>query len=292
MGSKNSKEFRDNSLLSFDCDLLDYNGLKSSDEEGFEDEDNFFVEKGELDSNTTTEINMLNENYNKIASNKIPITFEWELGGNTVYLTGNFCHWNQFFLMDKNPNGKNVLTLYLNKGLIQYKFKVDDEWRYNEKFPVIDDNGNKNNYIDTTNWEISVEKSEETTNSNTDSSFRQFDNKSNSLNPEFQNAKNHYSNYFPKINEMNESTIKIPEQYKNNINSDIKTENSEEENIFGENSSYKNIKPVSQEKINHMNYKIKNNNKVINNKNEVSIVCSIVCRHRLKFTTFVYYKNK
>ena len=292
MGSKNSKEFRDNSLLSFDCDLLDYNGLKSSDEEGFEDEDNFFVEKGELDSNTTTEINMLNENYNKIASNKIPITFEWELGGNTVYLTGNFCHWNQFFLMDKNPNGKNVLTLYLNKGLIQYKFKVDDEWRYNEKFPVIDDNGNKNNYIDTTNWEISVEKSEETTNSNTDSSFRQFDNKSNSLNPEFQNAKNHYSNYFPKINEMNESTIKIPEQYKNNINSDIKTENSEEENIFGENSSYKSIKPVSQEKINHMNYKIKNNNKVINNKNEVSIVCSIVCRHRLKFTTFVYYKNK
>ena len=291
MGSQNSNELksRDNSLLNCDSDLLDYNGIKSSEEE--EDED-FINENEELTSNTITEKNTLNINNYKIDSNKIPITFEWDLGGKSVYLSGNFCNWKQFFLMKKNQDGKYVLTLYLNKGLIQYKFKVDDEWRYNQKFPIINDNGNINNYIDTTNWEISIEKSEETTNSNTETSFRQLDNKSININTEFKFAKNNYTNYFPKINEMNEYAQRIPEQYKSNIKSDIKALNSENDIILGENSSYKSIKPVAKEKINHLNYKIESNRKIINNRNEAPIVCSIVSRHRLKFTTFIYYKNK
>ena len=291
MGSQNSNELksRDNSLLNFDSDLLDYNGIKSSEEE--EDED-FINENEELTSNTITEKNTLNINNYKIDSNKIPITFEWDLGGKSVYLSGNFCNWKQFFLMQKNQDGKYFLTLYLNKGLIQYKFKVDDEWRYNQKFPIINDNGNINNYIDTTNWEISIEKSEETTNSNTETSFRQLDNKSININTEFKFAKNNYTNYFPKINEMNEYAQRIPEQYKSNIKSDIKALNSENDIILGENSSYKSIKPVAKEKINHLNYKIESNRKIINTRNEAPIVCSIVSRHRLKFTTFIYYKNK
>ena len=291
MGSQNSNELksRDNSLLNFDSDLLDYNGIKSSEEE--EDED-FINENEELTSNTITEKNTLNINNYKIDSNKIPITFEWDLGGKSVYLSGNFCNWKQFFLMKKNQDGKYILTLYLNKGLIQYKFKVDEEWRYNPKFPIINDNGNINNYIDTTNWEISIEKSEETTNSNTETSFRQLDNKSININTEFKFAKNNYTNYFPKINEMNEYAQRIPEQYKSNIKSDIKALNSENDIILGENSSYKSIRPVAKEKINHINYKIESNKKIINNRNEDPIVCSIVSRHRLKFTTFIYYKNK
>lgn len=124
-----------------------------------------------------TKNNISNDKINKIEPNKIPVTFEWESDGNSVYLSGSFCNWNQFFLMEKQSKGKHVLTLYLNKGFIQYKYKIDNIWECNDKFPIIDDNGIKNNYIDTTNWEISVENTEETT-TNTETSFKQSDNKS------------------------------------------------------------------------------------------------------------------
>ena len=296
MGSNNSiaQNERNNSLLSFEEDLLDYNGIKTS-EENLEENDTGYEDSDLYSTNV--------KNNSKIETNKVPVTFEWESGGNSVYLSGNFCNWEQYFLMEKQPNGKHTLTLYLNKGFIQYKFKVDNIWKYNENFPTTIDHGYKNNYIDTTNWEISAEKSEETTNSTTELSFKQSDNKSINLNTEFQNSQNNYGNYFPKLEEMNDNALKTPEQYKNKINFDknirkskskIKNLNyisNNEENKFGENYSYKKIRPVNHELINHMNYKIKNNKNVkIEEKNPT--ICSIVARYRLKFTTFVYYKNK
>ena len=96
---------------------------------------------------------------------------------------------------------------------------------------------------------------------------------------------------------MIDLTIKVPEQYKNKINLDKKFGQNkignknyfayEENNILSDNYSYKNIMPVIPEQINHINCKrrsIKNN--------ENTIIYSIVSRHRLKFTTFVYYKNR
>ena len=82
---------------------------------------------------------------------RIPVTFEWDKGGNNVYVTGNFCNWNQFFLMKKDKKGKFNLKLNLPKGIYQYKFKVDEEWEYNDKFPTCNENGIINNYIDTNN---------------------------------------------------------------------------------------------------------------------------------------------
>ena len=79
---------------------------------------------------------------------RIPVTFEWDKGGNNVYVTGNFCNWNQFFLMKKDKDGKVNLKLNLPKGIYQYKFKVDEEWEYNDKFPTCNENGIINNYID------------------------------------------------------------------------------------------------------------------------------------------------
>ena len=295
MGSQNSKEikFRDNSLLSLDENLVDYNGIKTS-EECLEEEQKINDENNEDYSSIFNEKDTLE--MNKIDSNKIPVTFEWESGGNSVYLSGNFCNWSQYFLMEKNKNGKFTLTLLLNKGIIQYKFKVDNEWKCNEKYPIIDDNGNKNNFIDTTNWEISAEKSEETTNAHTELSLRPNDNKSFSQNFEFNNSQNIYCNYIPKKNEMNDLAVKIPEQYKytKNIEKNTRQENignkiffsSEEKNLLGDNYSYKSIMSVMPDQINHLNYKNKDN------KEENPIVCSIVFRHRLKFTTFVYYKNE
>jgi hypothetical protein len=289
MGIQNSKElkFRDNSLLSFGTDDLEYNGIKSS-EENLEEDENIFYEE-----NNMTKSSISNDKINRIEPNKIPFTFEWELDGNFVFLSGSFCNWDQFFLMEKQPDGKHVLTLNLKKGFIQYKYKVDNIWKCNDKFPIIDDNGIQNNYIDTTNWEISVENTEEAT-TNTETSFKQNDNKSINLSMELQNAQKNYTNYIPKPNELNSSLPKIPEQYMKKIdfeNSNLANSSEEESynNLFLSNNDYKSIKPIIHEKINHLNYKINNNN-VISKEDKNSVVCSIVSRHRLKFTTFVYYK--
>jgi hypothetical protein len=292
MGSQSSKElnFRDNSLLSFDSDELEYNGIKSS-EESLEENENIFCGKEDMTSSELEKDTLLNDNIKLNDQNKIPVTFEWESEGNSVYLSGSFCNWEQFFLMEKQPNGKRILTLYLNKGFIQYKFKVDNIWRCNEKFPITDDNGNKNNYIDTTNWEISVGKSDETT-TNTEASFKQIDNKSINLSLELQNAQKNYTNYIPKLNELNVNAPKTPEQYIKNI--DLNNNSSEEEkcDFYKESYDYKSIKSVFHEQINHMNYKIKNNKIVNNSGDKNSVVCSIVSRYRLKFTTFVYYNKE
>jgi hypothetical protein len=36
---------------------------------------------------------------------KVQTLFEWKDGGKNVYLTGNFCNWNQKFLMTPSPLG-------------------------------------------------------------------------------------------------------------------------------------------------------------------------------------------
>lgn len=292
MGSQSSKElnFRDNSLLSFNSDELEYNGIKSS-EESLEENENIFSEKEDMISNDLAKNTLLNDNIKVNDQNKVPVTFEWESEGNSVYLSGSFCNWDQFFLMKKQPDGKRILTLYLNRGFIQYKFKVDNIWRCNEKFPIINDNGNKNNYIDTTNWEISVGKSDETT-TNTEVSFKQIDNKSINVSLELQNAQKNYTNYIPKLNELNVIAPKTPEQYIKNIDLNNNTSEEEKSDFYTESYDYKSIKSVFHEQINHMNYKIKNNKIVNNSRDKNSVVCSIVSRYRLKFTTFVYYNKE
>ncbi len=42
---------------------------------------------------------------------KIKTVFYWRDGGNTLYITGNFSNWNQWFLMNKEDNGLFSLIL-------------------------------------------------------------------------------------------------------------------------------------------------------------------------------------
>ena len=214
-------------------------------------DDNIISSKSEK---TFSKIKSDKKNIEKKDKNKYPIIFEWTGGGNSVYLSGSFCNWNQLFLMQKNSEGKYILQLDVNKAIIQYKFKVDNEWKINQNFPSILDHGNLNNYIDLNKLDIiSRDKSEATTDENTDSSNK-------NLEKEF-NIKN-YGNYFLKYKDLSEAKI-VPDNFKiikNKENNDIN---------FMEN-----------EKINHLIVKNKNSN-----------VVSIVCRYRLKHTNFIFYKN-
>ena len=67
--------------------------------------------------------------------NEIETKFEWDEGGNIVYLTGTFCDWKEFYLMKKNNDGKFIYTLPLPRGFYQYKFKIDDILIYSKKQP-------------------------------------------------------------------------------------------------------------------------------------------------------------
>jgi hypothetical protein len=288
MGSENIHEYRDNSLLSFIDDSEDYDGVKTTEEISIENDD---IIKKKSDTQSISD-NVLSNKSTKISPNKVPVTFEWDQGGTSIYLTGNFCNWEQYFLMNKNSNGIYSLTLYLTKGLIQYKFKVDDQWKCNEKYPMMIDNGYKNNFIDTTNWEISVETSEENTKDNTNTNSNTELSMKHKINKSF-NSQGEYSNYVPKIKEMNDKAPKIPEPYKHKLNLNKITKqdqignelylSNKEDNLFGENYSYKKVTNLRHEQINHINYKIKN----VNNK---PIISSLIFRYRLKLTNFVYYK--
>ena len=246
MGSEDSKRYNNSNIsdlhLNSSFNSSDYCQMNSSQtEESFSKtkSDKYLIHKKDLSEKN---------------NNKIPVTFEWTGGGNSVYLSGSFCNWNQLFLMQKNSEGKYILKLDITKGLIQYKFKVDNEWKINNNFPSIIDNGNLNNYMDITKIEYS-NKSEATTdeNTNTESSTKYSTSKY---------IKYNYGNHFPKNKEMLEANI-APENYWKKIKDENKIEN---------------------ENINHL---------IFNDNNSVSAnnVISVVCRYRLKCTKFIYYKN-
>ena len=129
-------------------------------------------EKKEIEKNEENEENKNKEEEdinmeidNEIKNNEIETTFEWDEGGNIVFVTGSFCDWNQFFLLKKNDEGKYSVTLPLPRGFHQYKFKVDDNWTYSKKQPKFEDNGNVNNFIDTTDY-LDQENNNELNNNN------------------------------------------------------------------------------------------------------------------------------
>ena len=80
--------------------------------------------------------------------------FVWSEGGNDVKLTGSFCNWNIRFDMKKDPNN-NIFKceLPLDNAEYQFKFIVDNDWKYSSKYPTQKDaQGNINNFLDLTNY--------------------------------------------------------------------------------------------------------------------------------------------
>ncbi len=77
----------------------------------------------------------------------VPTVLQWSLGGGSVYVTGSFNHWGERIPM-RRSGADHVVCLNLLAGTYQYKFIVDNEWRYAADQPTVrDEMGNINNCL-------------------------------------------------------------------------------------------------------------------------------------------------
>ncbi len=224
-------------------------------------------------------------------NNKVKARFEWNEGGNLIFITGTFCNWQQFFIMnkDKSTQDKYYLELELNEGIYQFKFKVDDQWKCSKNYPTVIDNGNENNYIELkklNNIKIPPKK-------NSEQLIRKKSKKFNKFNKIKLNWKNlNYSNYYPPKNQLNLNAPSISNQYSNSFNLDNNTKQNEigkniymkhiEHNLLSENNSYKKIFITPHINLNHLISR--------SLYNRYSILSSMTRRIRDKYSTIVYYK--
>ena len=101
---------------------------------------------------------------NQTRTNTQNVTFQWdeeESDSEVVYLTGSFCNWKQYFIMPKVDN-KYSITLPLPKALHKFKFRINEDFKLNEKYPVMKDGESNCNYIDTSNTKDTKSKSKVT----------------------------------------------------------------------------------------------------------------------------------
>eukprot|EP00656_Telonema_subtile_P013679 TRINITY_DN1694_c0_g1_i1.p1 TRINITY_DN1694_c0_g1~~TRINITY_DN1694_c0_g1_i1.p1 ORF type:complete len:221 (-),score=66.19 TRINITY_DN1694_c0_g1_i1:235-897(-) len=88
----------------------------------------------------------------------VPTKFTWRYGGNEVLLTGSFSNWRESVVLKAGEGDEMHTTLSLAPGSYEYKFIVDNQWRYDGKQPVVKGrNGNINNII-----EVAAQLPEET----------------------------------------------------------------------------------------------------------------------------------
>ena len=181
-------------------------------------------------------------------SEEIKTLFEWDGDGELVYLTGSFCDWKKFYKMTKNENGIFSVTLSLPRGFHQYKFKVDENWVYSKNLPKFEDNGNVNNFIDTTDYSTENNLENETDENNIKINKEEknkekpkikIKNKSKSKGKKrkkpkkryssihtvnFLNSQNNYTLYYPLKSELNIKPSSLPCLYKAHfiLNEDFK----------------------------------------------------------------------
>jgi hypothetical protein len=277
-------------------------------------EQNNVIENKNINISKNNSANLVKNNcspeYNEFHKNnpeRFPTVFQWDGNGNNVYLTGSFCDWHQFFEMKKleDPNNKDnikfFLTLFLPKGIYQYKFKIDDQWKCNSNFPTCSDkNGNINNIVDLTKQKRDDGTTDFSTShvtSRLELKFEELKNSNYSQLLEKENTSN--NNEYLSTNENNEISEDIPVEYNyNDFNFDLLTNQKKiginnflgekERNILSDNYSYKSILPLRNECIDHF-FLNKNSIRKIDNKNMVSS-CSF--RFGFKITTLIYYEPK
>ena len=290
MGTEETTNKKDNSF-DFDelADVSDFYGLKSSSKNISYKEEEINSRKMKKDSDSKS------SEYFSL----IPTTFEWDGGGKSVYVTGDFCKWEQFFLMKKKSESKYILTINLPRGYHQYKFKIDGEWKYNNKYPTCNDDGNINNYLDTTNSDKTVKNSDEgataisTNFTDNNIEISKIPKKVSKNLFKVNSELNQEQKKIQDMKKLDRKVPKIPIEYSNSMNINLKSNQNKlgaknflkinENNILSDNLSFKTLISTPSEQINHLESK--------NNKNK-SVVVAVSSRYKFKFITFVYYKPK
>lgn len=95
---------------------------------------------------------------------RIPVVFTWNHGGQNVQLAASFNSWKEQIPMVRSGNEFHVVQ-ELPRGIHQYKFIVDDQWRFAPDQPKTQDSdGNMNNILDIVNyqrWKLDEEPARE-----------------------------------------------------------------------------------------------------------------------------------
>ena len=295
-----TSDFSDNLSLSLKRDTISYYGGIVSDAS---------------DDHSLTDFSDNNDN-NKNKNNIQNVTFQWdeeESDSQIVYLTGNFCKWKQYFIMPK-INNIYTITLPLPKDLHKFRFRINDVFKLNKKYPIMKDGDNECNYIDTSeinNRNTKSKKSPISVNNSDEDLIEEENSLSCSdssllYEPELEEEeekikrlrklkikKIKYSMIFPKKDRLNNYAPNVPYCYNYIYNIDIispqkyigksKYYEPKENNILGDNSSYKKISVLPVGEINH----IHSNNLIASGARSL---CSSFVRYRNKFITFLYYK--
>ena len=266
------------------------------------------------DKNKNNSNNYINDNNNtENNKNEIKTEFFWDEGGNSIYLTGSFCQWKDFYLMEKNDQGIFYKNLMLPPGFHQYKFKVDNNWAYSKKQPKFEDSsGNVNNFIDTTKLimkkEIKKSSSEKSPKKKVKKIKSEKDEKEKEIQKDFNRNKStnsigilnnsSYSTYIPLKNELRLKPLAIPGLFKTHYilnekkNKNIKVRkfsqieyvDSSDANYFLNNNSYVGFHNLYHIHSNHFHSK-----EMLDSNNTIT---SIITRYRAKYSTFIYYKDE
>jgi len=236
----------------------------------------------------------------------------WKEGGNDVKIAGTFGNW-KITNMKKNFSKKNIIfekeipIPNVFKEKYQFKFIVDDEWKYSDDYPKIkDDNENINNYIDNTyineHSNFLRNKNNETVSYNNETNVKNLLNKSKDNSKDAN--KSSYGNVFPSDDQFNQEAPKMPDVL------EIFTTLSEYSNqrILGRKnylkyspmnlcSSYKSIFPPGHSYMNHLlfNKKRRKKNKALGkeknsgsiNTNFIKINCNI--KNKGKCLSILYF---
>ena len=263
------------------------------------------------------EINNIQTNQNNNSNIKeIRTEFYWDEGGNNIYITGSFCDWKEFFLMEKKEKGVYNKVLMLQPGFYQYKFKVDDKWAYSKKQPKFEDsNGNVNNFIDTTNININDINNKNKNEVEEEIKEKNSKDKNNKNNNIKRNSSNNslgllnnveYSTYIPLKGEFNIKPLSLPGLYKTHYILNEKKNKIIKERKFSQieyvdqtnnsirslsNSKYleNNELYVGFQNLYHIHSNHLHSKEIVDKKNAIT---SIITRYRAKFSTFIYYKGK
>lgn len=84
---------------------------------------------------------------------KISVVFSWAHGGQNVFLAASFNGWREQIPMVRSGNDFAVVQ-ELPRGVHQYKFIVDEQWRFAPDQPKTQDGqGNMNNVCDVTTYQ-------------------------------------------------------------------------------------------------------------------------------------------